>query len=77
MLVLIIQNWVILTQTGRRIFPSLGFQCSDESPSQDSPRKKTITTSQKVFFKATGRALREAITINPDIHGVNSTKGML
>lgn len=29
------------------------------------------------LFKATGRALREAITINPDIHGVNSTKGML
>ena len=29
------------------------------------------------LFKATGRALREAITVNPDIHGVNSTKGML
>lgn len=29
------------------------------------------------LFKATGRALREAITINPDIKGVNSTKGML
>ena len=29
------------------------------------------------LFKATGRALREAITINPDIKGGNSTKGML
>ncbi|KXT75628.1 imidazoleglycerol-phosphate dehydratase HisB [Streptococcus sp. DD12] len=29
------------------------------------------------LFKATGRALREAITINPEIHGVNSTKGSL
>lgn len=29
------------------------------------------------LFKATGRALREAVTINPDIQGVNSTKGML
>ena len=29
------------------------------------------------LFKATGRALCEAITINPDIKGVNSTKGML
>ena len=29
------------------------------------------------LFKATGRALRESITINPDIKGVNSTKGML
>ena len=29
------------------------------------------------LFKATDRALREAITINPEIHGVNSTKGLL
>lgn len=29
------------------------------------------------LFKATGRALREAITPNPDIQGVNSTKGIL
>ena len=29
------------------------------------------------LFKATGRALREAITLNPEIHGVNSTKGIL
>lgn len=29
------------------------------------------------LFKATGRALREAVTLNPDIHGVNSTKGVL
>lgn len=29
------------------------------------------------LFKATGRALREAITINPAIKGVNSTKGLL
>lgn len=29
------------------------------------------------LFKATGRALREAITLNPEIHGVNSTKGTL
>ncbi|SJZ56659.1 imidazoleglycerol-phosphate dehydratase [Pilibacter termitis] len=29
------------------------------------------------LFKATGRALREAITINPEIKGVNSTKGVL
>ena len=27
------------------------------------------------MFKATGRALRKAVTINPDIQGVNSTKG--
>ena len=76
MLVLIIQNWVILTQIGRRIFPSLGLQCSDESPPQDSPRKKQ-SPQIRSLFKATGRALREAITVNPDIHGVNSTKGML
>ena len=31
----------------------------------------------EALFKATGRALREAITINPDIQGVNSTKGIL
>ncbi|WP_265455347.1 imidazoleglycerol-phosphate dehydratase HisB [Enterococcus sp. HY326] len=31
----------------------------------------------EALFKATGRALREAITNNPDIQGVNSTKGML
>lgn len=29
------------------------------------------------LFKATGRALREAATINPEIQGINSTKGML
>ncbi len=29
------------------------------------------------LFKAVGRALREAITSNPEIDGVNSTKGML
>ena len=29
------------------------------------------------LFKATGRALREAVNINPEIKGVNSTKGML
>ena len=29
------------------------------------------------LFKATGRALREAITINPEIQGINSTKGIL
>lgn len=29
------------------------------------------------LFKATGRAMREAITINPEIKGVNSTKGVL
>ena len=29
------------------------------------------------MFKATGRALRKAITINPDIQGVNSTKGII
>lgn len=29
------------------------------------------------LFKATGRAFREAITINPEITGVNSTKGVL
>ncbi len=29
------------------------------------------------LFKSTGRALREAITINPEIQGVNSTKGIL
>lgn len=29
------------------------------------------------LFKATGRALREAVTLNPEIHGVNSTKGVL
>jgi imidazoleglycerol-phosphate dehydratase len=31
----------------------------------------------EALFKATGRALREAVTFNPDIHGVNSTKGTL
>ncbi|AXQ78973.1 imidazoleglycerol-phosphate dehydratase HisB [Streptococcus chenjunshii] len=29
------------------------------------------------LFKATGRALREAVSYNADIHGVNSTKGLL
>jgi len=29
------------------------------------------------MFKATGRALCKAITINPDIVGVNSTKGTI
>ena len=29
------------------------------------------------LFKATGRALREAITLNPELQGVNSTKGVL
>ena len=29
------------------------------------------------LFKATGRAIREAVTLNPEIHGVNSTKGVL
>lgn len=31
----------------------------------------------EALFKATGRALREAITENPAIQGVNSTKGIL
>ncbi|MBC2273676.1 imidazoleglycerol-phosphate dehydratase HisB [Listeria welshimeri] len=31
----------------------------------------------ETLFKAFGRALREAITINPEIKGVNSTKGVL
>ena len=29
------------------------------------------------LFKALGRALRKAVTINPEIQGVNSTKGMI
>ncbi|CRH92733.1 Imidazoleglycerol-phosphate dehydratase [Chlamydia trachomatis] len=29
------------------------------------------------LFKATGRALREAIILSPEIHGVNSTQGMI
>ena len=29
------------------------------------------------MFKATGRALRKAVIINPDIQGVNSTKGVI
>ena len=29
------------------------------------------------MFKATGRALRKAVAINPDIQGVNSTKGVI
>lgn len=29
------------------------------------------------LFKALGRALRQAVTINPAIHGVNSTKGVI
>ena len=29
------------------------------------------------MFKATGRALRKAVTINSDIQGVNSTKGVI
>ncbi|MBP1045375.1 imidazoleglycerol-phosphate dehydratase HisB [Enterococcus sp. BWM-S5] len=31
----------------------------------------------EALFKATGRALREAVTFNSEIHGVNSTKGTL
>lgn len=31
----------------------------------------------EALFKAFGRAFREAITINPDIQGINSTKGVL
>lgn len=31
----------------------------------------------EALFKATGRALREAITKNPAIQGINSTKGIL
>ncbi|MBC1358587.1 imidazoleglycerol-phosphate dehydratase HisB [Listeria booriae] len=31
----------------------------------------------EALFKAFGRALRQAITVNPDIQGVNSTKGVL
>lgn len=31
----------------------------------------------EALFKAFGRAFREAITLNPDIQGVNSTKGVL
>lgn len=31
----------------------------------------------EALFKATGRALREAITENPEIKGINSTKGIL
>jgi imidazoleglycerol-phosphate dehydratase len=29
------------------------------------------------LFKAFGRAMRAAVTINPDIQGVNSTKGVI
>ena len=31
----------------------------------------------EALFKATGRALRDAVTKNPEIQGINSTKGML
>lgn len=31
----------------------------------------------EALFKATGRALRQAVTINPAIEGVNSTKGVI
>ncbi|MDR3191066.1 MAG: imidazoleglycerol-phosphate dehydratase HisB [Lactobacillaceae bacterium] len=31
----------------------------------------------EAMFKATGRALRQAVTINPEIQGVNSTKGVI
>jgi imidazoleglycerol-phosphate dehydratase len=38
-----------------------------------------INTHHKIeaIFKALGQALAQAITINPDIKGVNSTKGLL
>ncbi|MBM7572272.1 imidazoleglycerol-phosphate dehydratase HisB [Aquibacillus albus] len=38
-----------------------------------------INTHHKIeaLFKATGRALSEAIRVNPDIEGVNSTKGLI
>ncbi len=38
-----------------------------------------LNTHHKIeaIFKALGQALAQAITINPDIKGVNSTKGML
>ena len=38
-----------------------------------------INTHHKIesIFKALGRALREAITKNPEIKGVNSTKGLI
>ena len=38
-----------------------------------------LNTHHKIeaIFKALGRALGEAITINPDIKGVNSTKGLI
>ncbi|KAA8381122.1 imidazoleglycerol-phosphate dehydratase HisB [Leuconostoc carnosum] len=29
------------------------------------------------MFKAMGRAMRQAVILNPDIHGVNSTKGVI
>jgi imidazoleglycerol-phosphate dehydratase len=29
------------------------------------------------MFKAVGRAMRQAVTINPEIKGVNSTKGRI
>jgi len=29
------------------------------------------------MFKAMGKAMRQAVTLNPDIHGVNSTKGVI
>lgn len=31
----------------------------------------------EALFKATGRAMRQAVTINPAIQGVNSTKGVI
>lgn len=31
----------------------------------------------EALFKATARAMRQAVTINPEISGVNSTKGMI
>jgi len=38
-----------------------------------------INTHHKIeaIFKALGRALGEAMTINPNIKGVNSTKGLI
>ncbi|AND79088.1 imidazoleglycerol-phosphate dehydratase HisB [Streptococcus pantholopis] len=64
------------TELVEEFFQALAFNCQMNLHLQILHGKNSHHKAESLF-KATGRALREAVSFNADIQGVNSTKGML
>lgn len=64
------------TEVTQDFFQALAFNCQMNLHANVLYGRNTHHKIE-ALFKATGRAMRKAVTINPDIKGVNSTKGVI